>query len=388
MRFFKRLPSLALAVLLAMSSIVSAFASGTGTISARQPSMYSRPDVSRATSLNIWYHQKQLDFEKVEFQVYKVADMTGEVAFELDRTFSRYPVRFGSKMTAAAWTNLAEVLAGYVTRDGLKPDFQGETNKRGELYIPKMDAGLYLVIGGSHQREYKETVNGETVLHKVYYHCAPFLIATPNLVDDPKSNDLIWDYDVEISPKFTASEEATISRRVLKVWDDKGNESKRPSVLTFDLLRNGQRVETVQVTAADSWRYQWDKLDNKYQWRIVERANYAGATNYTVTAQQQGLTYMITNRYQTVSVVDPNEPGTVLPPTDIPDDNTPTTGKPDLPQNPGTNIPDEQTPTVSLPQTGQLWWPVSVLAGSGLCLFVIGWVIVRLGAKRDESQEG
>lgn len=33
-----------------------------------------------------------------------------------------------------------------------------------------------------------------------------------------------------------------------------------------------------------------------------------------------------------------------------------------------------------LPQTGQLWWPVYVMAGAGLLLFVIGWIRRRSGS--------
>ena len=36
--------------------------------------------------------------------------------------------------------------------------------------------------------------------------------------------------------------------------------------------------------------------------------------------------------------------------------------------------------TPALPQTGQRWWPVSVLAGLGLGLFLLGWWLRRKGA--------
>lgn len=41
-------------------------------------------------------------------------------------------------------------------------------------------------------------------------------------------------------------------------------------------------------------------------------------------------------------------------------------------------IPDsgkpEKVPQSKLPQTGMLWWPVPIFAGSGLLLFLVGWI--------------
>ena len=40
-------------------------------------------------------------------------------------------------------------------------------------------------------------------------------------------------------------------------------------------------------------------------------------------------------------------------------------------------IPDEEPPLAGLPQTGQLWWPVPVLAVAGLACFAFGWMKQR-----------
>ena len=55
-------------------------------------------------------------------------------------------------------------------------------------------------------------------------------------------------------------------------------------------------------------------------------------------------------------------------------------GNPDSPVLPG--HPDN--PVMSgLPQTGQLNWPVPVLACSGVLLFAAGWVLNRQGKKEN-----
>ncbi|MCD8077149.1 MAG: hypothetical protein LUE63_01990 [Lachnospiraceae bacterium] len=47
----------------------------------------------------------------------------------------------------------------------------------------------------------------------------------------------------------------------------------------------------------------------------------------------------------------------------------------------------EEETTSALPQTGQLNWPIPVLALSGLLLFMLGWYLNRTGRKRDEYED-
>lgn len=367
---------------------------------------YARPDVGRETSVELRYHQGNVDFDGVDFRVYKVADMDDSVNFTLAGEFEDYPISLNGEMTAADWVSAAGVLAGYVDRDKVQPDYAGKTDEKGVYAINKLDAGLWLVSGGSHQRTYRTTENGESVLHRVYYHAAPFLVATPSLENGQ------WLYDVGISPKFTASEDEYISRRVLKVWDDAGYESQRPGALTFDLVRDGEIYDTVELNAGNAWRAQWDDLDNSYRWRIVEHA----AGNYSVSARQEGMTYVVTNSYNEPAppfrprpTPDPIRP---TPPTDIPDPNVPLDPGPQTPADPsgpaepqdpdvdipdpgvptdpgkpgpgpGIDIPDPEVPLTGLPQTGQLWWPVPVLAFAGLVLFLGGWAS---GRRKDGAE--
>ena len=48
--------------------------------------------------------------------------------------------------------------------------------------------------------------------------------------------------------------------------------------------------------------------------------------------------------------------------------------------------PPTPTPRPTLPQTGQLNWPVPVLAVGGMALFAIGWVL-RYTGKREDNEE-
>ena len=65
----------------------------------------------------------------------------------------------------------------------------------------------------------------------------------------------------------------------------------------------------------------------------------------------------------------------------------PITDKPTQPTTPPTTQPSVTKPSdTSLPQTGQLNWPVPVLAVSGLVLFTVGWFL-RFGRKREDYEK-
>lgn len=52
-------------------------------------------------------------------------------------------------------------------------------------------------------------------------------------------------------------------------------------------------------------------------------------------------------------------------------------------EDPGETTTTTTTTTTTLPQTGQLNWPVPVLAVSGVVLFALGWGLSRSGRKRE-----
>lgn len=104
----------------------------------------------------------------------------------------------------------------------------------------------------------------------------------------------------------------------------------------------------------NSWRYIWNDLP-KYdknglpiEWRVVELT----PEGYTVSITQESGTFVVTNT--------PKQPS-VTPPTDQP-----------------------KGPT--LPQTGELWWPVPVLAAAGLLLIAAGAGKKRKGRNKLPAQ--
>ena len=125
-----------------------------------------------------------------------------------------------------------------------------------------------------------------------------------------------------------------ISRSVEKVWNDNNNPD-RPTAITVQLLRNGEVVETVTLSAANGWSYNWPELDAGYTWSVKE-VNVADG--YTASVSRSGNTFIITNTLTTTSTI---------PDETIPDENVPTGSV-----EPGEPLDDPEIPLGDAPATG------------------------------------
>ena len=341
----------------------------------------------------------------VTVRVYRAAEVTEDVRFVLTGDFAGYNVDLDG-LTSTGWASLAQTLRGYVFLDAIQPLRTGVSDETGRLTFSDLPVGLYLVDG---ERIASTEDDG-------YRQPAPFMICLPNWEQstDPETGTVSggWQYNVAARPKYTTLDGETVMRRVLKVWNDGGSIS-RPAQISVTLLKDGEPYETVDLNAENNWRYAWDELDGNSDWQIVESS---GSGGYTVSVSLQGVTFVVTNSY---SPPPPVTPPPVNPPGDPPDgtsDNPPDTpnAPPPVPPPPDEELedpevplasrepdpdmeepmepedPDEivledpEVPLASLPQTGQLWWPVPMLAMGGMISLLLGLIWNR----RSQDDEG
>lgn len=295
-------------------------------------------DTGRNVSLTISYEDENTPLAGADFDLYLVATVDESGVLTPTRAFSKFNVDMRGE-NDAAWKALASTLEGFVLRDGIASTDSGKTDEKGLLTFPnqakQLEQGLYLVLGH------------RLIQDGCIYDAAPFMMLLPT--QDKNAND--WLYDVTVKPKHDTPDGDTITRKVLKVWADKGHEKERPKEVVVQLLRDGKVYDTVTLNAANQWRHTWEELDGRYQWIIVEKE----LEDYTVTTTREGVTVVVTNTYAKA----PTDP--TSPPTQP--------GKPDKP---------------SLPQTGQLWWPVPVLLAVGMLFVVIG--LIRRRGVTDEAK--
>lgn len=151
--------------------------------------------------------------------------------------------------------------------------------------------------------------------------CTPFLVSVPL----NESGDFV--YDVDATPKTDIVRLVDVSIKI--VWNDNGNE--HPKSITVQLIKDDKVIDTVDLSDENNWSYTWTDLpaDDSY---YVKQINIP--KEYTATYNQDKFEFTVIN-------------------------------------------------TSALIQTGQLNWPIPIMAGLGLLLFVIGWIIVFL--KEDKK---
>ena len=228
----------------------------------------------------------------------------------------------------------------------------------------------------------------------------------------------------EVDWVFTVEAFRETQLTVRKVWDD-GNYYGRPDSVKVNLLRDGQTVESVELTAEMGWVHTFDKLDADYTWTVEEETAIPGydAPKYTVNGNE----WVIVNSRPWEK---PEEPGYMdLTVRKVWNDNG--FGRPEFVtvtlyngeravdtvtlsaangwsytwrnlaeydswQIVERNIPKGYVPyysarygtvtitnTATLIQTGQLNWPIWVLGGAGLVLILGGAVV--LGKKKRKN---
>lgn len=144
----------------------------------------------------------------------------------------------------------------------------------------------------------------------------------PFLAVLPYDNNGKWEFNLIAKPKFgQISEDKSMDITVKKIWNDDGQ--NRPQSITAELLCDGSVFASVELSSENGWTHQWNDLDSTKKWSVREQQV---PKDYTVTYSQNGNTYTIYN-------------------------------------------------TRALIPTGQLKWPVPVLACGGLLLIIVGIVI-------------
>ena len=308
---------------------------------------------------------------------------------------------------------LPKTLEQLIKRDSLPAAASAVTGNDGKAAFKDLAPGLYVVTGGS-------TWRGNYL-----YSTVPALAALPYLEDGRLNyeGNLEFKHESAYYPPSTAK--PTLTRHVLKVWNDEGYEDERPASVTIQLLSDGKVKDTVHLNAANNWRHTWKGLDAKRNWYVLESES---GENYTCNIQQDGVTFVVTNTLL-VDVPDhekpgakpddpvpsespdpgapsespiPSEPGKPDEPSESPTpggpvespipsepgkpdepSGSPAPNKPSIPDKPDNNTSDDitDTPDNKLPQTGQQWVVIFAATIVGI-VFILAGLVVLLRRKR------
>lgn len=213
---------------------------------------------------------------------------------------------------------LADHLADYAAENEIAGTWK-TADADGSVQWNDLKLGVYLIV----QR-------GQT---EGYYKIEPFLVTVP--MSDQNG---AWQYHVDASPKIEVIPETPSEKElsVKKVWVDNG--SHTPSEIEVLLFRDHEVFDRVILNEENRWTNVWTGLSSAYQWTAKESRVPEG---YTVSYNTDSTEIIITNT--STSETPPNPP---------------------------------------LIQTGQLNWPIPVLAGLGILLFAMGWVMIFMKRKK------
>jgi len=143
-----------------------------------------------------------------------------------------------------------------------------------------------------------------------------------------------WGCEVNVFPKCGITDYEPY--KVIVKWDD-GDSKQRPKQVKPSILDGKTTYNEPTLNADNKWTYTWDVLledEADHTWTVNEEK----VSGYTATVERKGRTFTITYK------------------------------------------PDEEK---KLPQTGLLWWPVPVLACTGLT-FILAGTICKKARKNEE----
>ena len=150
--------------------------------------------------------------------------------------------------------------------------------------------------------------------------CVPFIVAVPCISDNG------YVYEVKSTPKTAPSKHTDIT--IQKVWNT-DTATKVADSVTVQLLQNGNVLKTATLNAQNNWKITYTGMPESDAYSIREVNVPVG---FTATYSQTGYVFTVTN-------------------------------------------------SSNLIQTGQLVWPIPVLAVSGMLLIAVG--VLLLQKKRE-----
>ena len=267
---------------------------------------------------------------ETEFSLYHVADFKENGTFTVVEPFVKYAEKVKGMnslgtLDVNGWRNLSVALESLVAENNLKPISVKKSGLDGIVSWKDVSKGLYLILG-------KQTKDADYV-----YTPSPILITVPNIGADGK-----WDYQVEIKHSKVEKTplDKKISLKIVKVWKDANDRSKRPAEIKVNLYKDGKFYERVTLNKKNNWKYEWKNLSPSHKWTVMEKNV---PDDYQVEYSKEGNCTYIINELK-----EPQE-------NDSKED--------------------------KLPQTGQLWWPVPILASLGFGIWMIGWTKRRMNER-------
>lgn len=225
----------------------------------------------------------------VSMKLYRVADWSKTGGYAATSDFKNYSIDWDALFATDGETvgdqtlrEFAMTIATYAERDGLTAAQQAITDTTGVAAFDGLADGLYLVATGQYTKDADNTAGTSGMTCET----TAMLVALPDLSKDEGEQRTL---SIEPKPGCTVVP-ATEERTVKKVW--KGDDKKRPTSVTVQLLKDGESYDEIDLTASNNWSHTWSGLETGHNWTVVEKSVPSG---YTMLMNREGTTFIITN---------------------------------------------------------------------------------------------
>ncbi len=275
----------------------------------------------------------------MEWKLYKIGSRQGD-KLVIDEKFAECDVSFDN-LTANSIRNITDILGNYAESHKLKTVKSGKTDKNGEVIFKPLDSGLYMAYG-------KRLTIDECIYIPL---------------------NIIFEVDETNSNKTELTAYPKLTRRFMTNSDlehTMGNGQTTTSDDDIFVTGSGSNIGQDNTRPTD-----FTNTDNITS--VTENTNTTVVTNTNDTENNNTTVIVDTNDTEnnnTTVVIDTNDTENKV--TVVTNENKITDT---------TDITKDRTDITKidkLPQTSQLWWPVPVMAGSGIVLIAIG---IRLSIK-------
>ena len=247
-------------------------------------------DVNRQCSLTLSYLWNERAFENVPVKLYRVAEVSADFQYTLTPAFAPTDLILQGVQTNGEWNVIRSTLEARILSEGLEADAAAVTDAAGQICFEGLKTGLYLAMA-------ETAASGDVTCR---FESA--LIAVPDLDGQGR-----WQYQVSAAPKSEVVEqEQEIQLKILKLWKGDEGQTGRPKSIEVEIFRDGKHHETVVLTEENHWSYGWTAKDDGAKWTVAERNVPKG---YTVTVEQRGTSFVLTNTFTSNPPVDPPKTG-------------------------------------------------------------------------------
>jgi hypothetical protein len=339
-------------------------------------------------SVSVHFELENNPIADEQFKIYRIAEVDEYNEMEYTADFSESGISLNNN-TDEEWAAFAQTMETYIVEqenndNEIKPTEEETTDTSGVASFENLEEGVYLLTGEAVE------VDGEKVTP------IASLITLPYSSDEDGSSEVrnaTVSTKAEVQPENTPIKTPeTTSVSVEKLWDDEGFEDKRPDDVTMVLYRDNEEYDKVKLNDENDWKYTWEDLDSSSDWQVIEADV---PEMYEMKESQDGSTFKVTNIYDENGngdypenpdePEDPDEPASPENPDGNPSEpSTPSNpSTPSTPRTPSTKT--SSTPSPTLPQTGQLEWPIPIMAAGGLILLTAGCTIRRKLRDDDEK---